>query len=223
MYNYRVQWCGIGDIDESTCSPTPAPPPPSVAPPPPPPGGGGSEKPPKMSFLNIRCADFRDKYKTFSVNKQKEYYSECMSQDCVQSLESSKDNPGCRYLDPEWNFCFAYGATQTWCEAHPGNKNCIDKGSTLFGGKKAPNRWTPHQDVNEYDKGVKTGKKYSCQCMENCSCTKKKCWCSDPDQKPWPETGDNFEKQEKRAAKKKGHIKKKKDGECRCSCDKKGF
>ncbi len=34
----------------------------------------------------------------------------------------------------------AYGTTQTWCEAHPKTAGCVDKGSTLFGGAKAPNR-----------------------------------------------------------------------------------
>ena len=128
------------------------------------------------SFLNIRCANFRDKYQTWSVNKQKDYYSKCMSQDCEQSLESGKDNPGCRYVEPKWGFCYgeprhtpplpcsarlplraaapvtapeadaspmpgaAYGTTQTWCEAHPKTAGCVDKGSTLFGGAKAPNR-----------------------------------------------------------------------------------
>ena len=133
------------------------------------------------SFLNIRCANFRDKYQTWAVNKQKDYYSKCMSQDCEQSLESGKDNPGCRYVEPKWGFCYgeprhchqphptplpcspraplrapapvtareadaspvpgtAYGTTQTWCEAHPKTVGCVDKGSTLFGGAKAPNR-----------------------------------------------------------------------------------
>ena len=40
------------------------------------------------------------------VAKQKDYYSKCMSQDCVQSMEGSKDNPGCRYVEPKWGFCY---------------------------------------------------------------------------------------------------------------------
>ena len=40
------------------------------------------------------------------VPKQKDYYSKCMSQDCEQSMEGSKDNPGCRYVEPKWGFCY---------------------------------------------------------------------------------------------------------------------
>lgn len=59
--------------------------------------------------------------------------------------------------------------------------------------------------------------------MENCACTKKKCFCTDKNQKPWPEEGSNFEKQQQKAAKRnKGHVKKNKSGHCSCSCDKKG-
>ena len=68
------------------------------------------------------------------------------------------------------------------------------------------------------------------QCMENCTCTKSKCFCTDKDQTPWPAGGTaaspsgEFEKQLKKAAKRnKGHVKKNKDGHCACSCDKKGF
>ena len=75
------------------------------------------------SFLNIRCANFRDKYQTWSVNKQKDYYSKCMSQDCEQSLESGKDNPGCRYVEPKWGFC--YGEPRHCHQPHPTPLPCL--------------------------------------------------------------------------------------------------
>ena len=49
----------------------------------------------------------------------------------------SKDNPGCRYVEA-WGFCYAHGSSQTWCEAHPDVAGCVDVGSSLFGGAKAP-------------------------------------------------------------------------------------
>jgi hypothetical protein len=58
-------------------------------------------------MLNIRCADWRDDAATYNKAKQEAYLSQCMSQDCVQSLEpvdGSRDSttgeipetPGCR-------------------------------------------------------------------------------------------------------------------------------
>ena len=38
-----------------------------------------------------------------------------------------------------------------------------------------------------------------------------KCFCTDPNQKPWPEGGTEFEKQLK-----KGHVKASKNGMCAC-------
>ena len=46
------------------------------------------------SYLNIRCADWRDYADSWDKYKQKKYVEECMAQDCVQSMESGKDTPG---------------------------------------------------------------------------------------------------------------------------------
>jgi hypothetical protein len=53
--------------------------------------------------LNIRCGDYRDKAFTWGKEKQLDFLSKCMSQDCEQSLEGQNVNKahevGCRYAD----------------------------------------------------------------------------------------------------------------------------
>jgi hypothetical protein len=79
------------------------------------------------SLINIRCANWRDQKQTWQKSKQIEYYSKCMAQDCVQSLESGDSTPGCRFLDSN-NHCYINSAAQKWCAENPTYKDCNDGG-----------------------------------------------------------------------------------------------
>ncbi|EKX53688.1 hypothetical protein GUITHDRAFT_100664 [Guillardia theta CCMP2712] len=141
------------------------------------------------SLLNIRCADWRNQRGSFAPGKQKEYYAKCMSQDCVQSLESGQETPGCRFLDAN-GFCYAYSSAQMWCSKNVGNSYCNDGGENWaqkpLGSvdSVAETNWTPHSNVKVYDGDTPTGETYNCQCMKRCSCTSSKCYCVDPNQAP---------------------------------------
>jgi len=186
-----------------------------MSPPPPPrsePAGGWG--------LNIRCADWRDKADTFAEAKQITFLTECMQQDCVQSLEGnnpSKSNEvGCRYTDAN-GFCYHSGATQMWCKDNSDDDRCIDGGAAwatpaLGSAPAAPSSWMPVANYPMRGAAKESGKVVSCSCMKNCGCTIKrkesKCFCTDKEQEtagagPW--APDRI-------------IKKNKDGECACVC-----
>jgi len=178
------------------------------------------------SLINIRCADWRDKHHTWSENKQKDYYANCMAQDCVQSLEGGNankpDQPGCRFLDGNSKgFCYAYGVAQLWCAGNSKSKYCKDGGEKWGMGKLGTassadtTEWTPHQGVAVYDgKTPKSGVAYSCQCMKNCACSnKKKCYCVNKEEKPIPSTPGLKEFEITKIIKSSS-----KKGQCACVC-----
>lgn len=179
------------------------------------------------SLLNIRCANWRDYHHTWAETKQKDYYANCMAQDCVQSLEGGNSNkpnePGCRFLDgTSKGFCYAYGTAQLWCAENTKSKYCKDGGEKWGMGKLGTatspetTEWTPHQGVPVYDgKTPKSGAVYSCQCMKNCACTNaKKCYCVDKNQKPWPSTPGLNEFDPKMKVSRSSSKK----GQCACVC-----
>jgi len=143
------------------------------------------------SILNIRCANFRDSAQTWASTKQIEYYSKCMAQDCVQSLESGDSNPGCRFLDTN-GFCYAYGSAQTWCADHLTYAGCNDGGTRWgtppIGTAVSPGQteWTPQQGAKIRGSGSEAGQLMGCQCMKNCACTKETCRCADMETRPMP-------------------------------------
>jgi len=189
-------------LTECAASPATAP----SSPPPPPPEA--SSPPPASanvctmqsdgtckSLLNIRCADWRDEADTWAAAKQQDYISKCMAQDCVQSLETGSDTPGCRFLDKAWGFCFAYNSAQTWCEsagasasgycqdggadwAQPplGSHVCAADASTCQTG------WTP--GTYPYRGSSADQGSMACACMKDCTCNGPKCWCKNADQQP---------------------------------------
>jgi len=86
-------------------------------------------------YINIRCQKWRDEGYSWSTSKQRTYLSECMAQDCEQSMEpldSQKDTltaegipltPGCRYVD-KYGFCYTENAAQMWCKENPTSHHC---------------------------------------------------------------------------------------------------
>jgi len=187
-------------------------------PPPPPPEVEGPSDPVGGWGLNIRCADFRDKAATFAEQKQNDYITKCMEQDCVQSLEGGNSNRadevGCRYTDAN-GFCYHSGSTQMWCKDNSDDARCIDGGTLwaipeLGSAPGAPSAWTPV--ANFPLRGAANAVVVSCSCMKNCGCShsskESKCFCSDADQQPsglGPWVPDRI-------------IRSGKDGECACVC-----
>ena len=167
---------------------------------------------PCSSLLNIRCADWRDKAHTWAASKQKDFIEKCMAQDCVQSLESGSDTPGCRFLDGQ-GFCYAYNSAQMWCANGGSSTYCHDGGANwgqppIGASTQAQTGWTPGTFPyrgSSADKGS-----LACACMKDCTCNRGKCFCVDEKQSP---TGPGsfvpatiFKSSSKK-------------GECACVCD----
>lgn len=86
-------------------------------------------------YINIRCQKWRDEGYSWSESKQRQYLTECMAQDCEQSMEpldSQKDDltaggiplkPGCRYVD-KYGFCYTENVAQMWCKENPTSHHC---------------------------------------------------------------------------------------------------
>jgi len=174
-----VDYGGVFDQDMPVCVPADGPTPPD---------------PPDdvdLSMLNSRCATFRDTAASSGTFVQLEDYSKCMAQDCVQSMETGDDTPGCRFLDAH-GFCFAYNSAQTWCAENVEYAGCND-GGTLWGtppiGTAASVdavEWTPQQGAFIQGTGADAGQPIGCQCMKNCACTKETCRCTDKNTRPVP-------------------------------------
>ena len=118
------------------------------------------------SLINIRCANWRDKKETWSKSKQIEYYSKCMAQDCVQSLESGDSTPGCRFLDSN-NHCYAYSSAQLWCAKNPTYKDCNDGG---------PKWGTPPIGSASSPEDTKVPHHLPGECASDCRCSMQ-CLC----------------------------------------------
>jgi len=146
------------------------------------------------SLLNSYCANYRDMFKKNPAkNKAKllKLMTQCMNQDCVQSLEGgAKEKPGCRFLD-ENGFCYAYNSAQMWCKDNTNVKGCNDGGNkwavSPLGNADSQDKteWKPAENVVILDNGQKTDAKFSCACMKGCSVmgNKKKFRCSDENTK----------------------------------------
>jgi len=139
------------------------------------------------SMLNSRCASWRDHADTWSASKQLEEMQQCMSADCVQSLESGSATPGCRFLDTQ-GFCYAYNSAQTWCASEgAGSSYCRDGGEAWavppLGSAEGPQAgWTPSTFPyrgSSADRGA-----MECMCMKDCACTDSWCRCTNPEQTP---------------------------------------
>jgi hypothetical protein len=203
-----------------------APPPPPPPPPPPVPTLQAPKQPGDPSTgwgLNMKCSDFRDQAFVWALDKQVDYLSLCMSQDCAQSLEGGNANAptelGCRFMDAN-GFCYNSGTTQRWCKDNAGDSRCVDGGETTAMpplGTSAtkppqPTMWQPVANYPLRGTAKETGLKVSCSCMKNCACVVQnkdnKCYCSKLDTEvtgagPW-----------KAATISKAG----KDGECFCKC-----
>jgi len=165
------------------------------------------------SLLNIRCADWRDKADTFAAAKQKDYMQQCMGQDCVQSLESGSDTPGCRFLDGQ-GFCYAYNSAQMWCANGGDSTYCHDGGADwgqapLGTATESQTAWTP--GTFPYRGGSASQGSMACACMKDCGCNGGKCWCLNADQQP---VGPGSYTPDKIYGNKSG-----KRGECTCFCN----
>ena len=167
---------------------------------------------PCKSLLNIRCADWRDKADTWTAYKQKDFIQQCMAQDCVQSLESGSDTPGCRFLDGQ-GFCYAYNSAQMWCANGGSSTYCHDGGADwgqppLGTSTQAKTGWTPGTFPyrgSSADKGS-----LACACMKDCTCSRGTCWCVDEKQSP---TGPGS------FLPAKIHKSISKEGQCACVCN----
>jgi hypothetical protein len=164
------------------------------------------------SKLNIRCADWRDEADTWSSYKQKDYIEKCMAQDCVQSMESGSDTPGCRFLDGQ-GFCYYMNSAQMWCANGGSATYCHDGGADwgqppLGTATSSHTGWTPGTFPyrgSSADKGSQ-----ACACMKDCSCYKGVCRCVDEQQSPTGPGSFVPERIIKTSSKK---------GECACVCN----
>ena len=138
------------------------------------------------SKLNIRCANWRDQADTWAAAKQKNYLEQCMAQDCVQSLESGPDTPGCRFRD--WQgFCYYSSSAQLWCANGGSAEFCRDGGADwgrppLGTAGRAQTAWTPGS--YPYRGRSASSGTLACACMKDCTCNKGTCRCANPQQQP---------------------------------------
>jgi len=151
------------------------------------PSGGATVRRPKFgegqggSLINHRCYMWRDKAKTWLPAKQADFYEKCMEQDCEQSLENTRREPGCRFVD-QHGFCYINPATQMYCAKNPSDYRCNDGGadwgwkSTGLGSATGDTTaWEPQTSVALYE-GGKEVSRYGCACLKNCQCS----WAGDP-------------------------------------------
>lgn len=127
--------------------------------------------------MNQYCSDLRDQGQFWAKDKQVDWLSDCMSQDCVQSLEGCDSNfpneYGCRFgervVDDDM-FCYIAGTTQMWCKSNTADARCVDGGTSyavqpLGNAPSQPTMWKP---VSNYRLcGTVTGQTASCSCMKN--------------------------------------------------------
>ena len=191
--NVLLETTKLSSNDPECCSTVckgSAPPPPPAANPPPDTLCTMQSDGTCKSLLNIRCADWRDKADTFAAAKQKTYIEECMAQDCVQSMESGKDTPGCRYLDGQ-GFCYAYNSAQMWCANGGDASYCRDGGADwaqppLGTATSTHTGWVPGS--YPYRGTSATKGSMDCACMKDCGCTSswsgEKCYCVNADEQP---------------------------------------
>ena len=67
-----------------------------------------------LSYINIKCSEWRDSAHTWPADKQVTMLERCMKEDCEQSLETGKYTPGCRFVDHQ-GFCYNRASAQMWC------------------------------------------------------------------------------------------------------------
>ena len=113
-----------------------------------------------------------------------------MAQDCVQSMESGSETPGCRFLDGN-GFCYAYNSAQMWCANGGDPTYCHDGGADwaqpLLGTATSQQTgWAP--GTFPYRGSSADLGSLECACMKGCGCTTswsgEQCYCADKTQQP---------------------------------------